>query len=169
MIRILAGLVGCDVKGEELAGRLETRLEEVRLSAARFPRRPRTFFEEWDDPLISGIQWVEELVEIAGGDPIFPELRHKRLAKDRVVPPTEVPRRSPEIIFASWCGKKMKKSVITSREGWSETPAVQRDAIFEIPSTFILQPGPAALTEGVKQLHERLAEIAAPTLLQTPR
>ncbi len=115
------------------------------------------FFEEWDDPLISGIQWVEELVEMAGGDPIFPELRGKRLAKDRIVQSDEVRRREPDVILASWCGKKMKKSTIASRSGWYDVPAVARDCIYEIPSTYILQPGPAALTEGVRLVHEHSA------------
>lgn len=159
MIRILAGLVGCEEKGRRLADSLEAGLDRIRESAARFPRRPRTFFEEWDSPLISGIQWVEELVEIAGGDPIFPELRGKRLAKDRIVLEEEVRRRNPEVILASWCGKRMKEATITSRTGWSALPAVANDRIYEISSTYILQPGPAALTDGVRLIHERLASM----------
>ena len=96
-------------------------------------------------------------MEIAGGEPIFPELRDKRLAKDRIVQEDEVLRRKPDVILASWCGKKMKKSTIVSRAGWADLPAVQHDRIYEIPSTYILQPGPAALTEGVRLIHERLA------------
>ena len=122
-----------------------------------FRSRPRTFFEEWDSPLISGIQWVEELVEIAGGEPIFPELRGKRLAKDRIVHEDEVRDRRPDVVLASWCGKRMKKSVITSRTGWADVPAVRHDRIYEIPSTYVLQPGPAALTEGLRRIHDRLA------------
>jgi iron complex transport system substrate-binding protein len=122
-----------------------------------FPSRPLVFFEEWPDPLISGIQWVEELVEIAGGNPIFPELKDKRLAKDRIVQHEEVLRRRPDVILASWCGKKMKKDTIVSRPGWAEMPAVRQDRIYEIPSTYILQPGPAALTDGVRLVHERLS------------
>jgi iron complex transport system substrate-binding protein len=106
--------------------------------------------------LISGIRWVEELVEIAGGTPIFPELARCGLAKDRIVDPAEVARRDPEVIFASWCGKKMKKATIQNRPGWSDVSAVRDDSIFEIKSTYILQPGPASLTEGVTQLHEHL-------------
>ena len=117
------------------------------------------FFEEWDSPLISGITWVEELVEIAGGEPIFPELRDKRLAKDRIVGEDEVLRRRPDVIMASWCGKKMKKSTITSRAGWALLPAIEHDRIYEIPSTYILQPGPAALTDGVRMIYERLASM----------
>lgn len=157
MIRVLAGIVGCQAKGDALAADLERGLERIRDSARRFPSRPRVFFEEWDSPLISGIQWVDELIEIAGGESIFPELRDKRLAKDRIVPAEEVLRRSPDVILASWCGKKMKKRAIVSRAGWDGLAAVQHDRIFEIPSTHILQPGPAALTDGVRLIHERLA------------
>jgi iron complex transport system substrate-binding protein len=159
MIRMLGGLVGCQLKAETLADRLARDLDGMREASAKFPHRPRTFFEEWDDPLISGIQWVEELIEIAGGSPIFPELGPARLAKDRVVDPAEVVRRNPEVIFASWCGKRMKKSTIVNRPGWSETTAVRHDRIFEIKSTYILQPGPASLTDGVRHIHERLREV----------
>lgn len=153
MIRMLGGLVGRQAEAVTLAGRLSADLDRIRESAARFPRRPRTFFEEWDDPLISGIRWVEELVEIAGGVPIFPELRDARLGRDRIVDPAEVARRDPEVVFASWCGKKVSRTRIRSRFGWSEVSAVQNDWIFEVKSTYILQPGPASLTEGIRQLH----------------
>ena len=109
MIQMLGGLVGCQAEAIALADRLSADLDRIRESAARFPRRLRTFFEEWDDPLISGIRWVEELVEIAGGTPIFPELADARLARDRIVDPAEVARRDPEVIFASWCGKKVNR------------------------------------------------------------
>ena len=154
MICMLGGLVGCQSRAEALADRLARDLDGIREQAARFPRRLRTFFEEWDEPLISGIQWVEELVEIAGGAPIFPELSTAKLAKNRVVDPLEVARRDPEVIFASWCGKRMKKATIVGRAGWAGVTAVRTDRIFEIKSTYILQPGPASLTEGVHQLHE---------------
>ena len=157
MIRMLAGIVGCEAKGHALAAELERGLDDIRRSAAQFSKRPRVFFEEWPDPLISGIRWVEELVEAAGGNPIFPELREKRLAKDRIVPADEVCRRTPDVILASWCGKKMKKSTIISRAGWGDLPAVKHDRIYDIPSTYILQPGPAALTEGIRLVHEHLA------------
>jgi iron complex transport system substrate-binding protein len=159
MIRVLGGLVGCEDKARALADSLEAGLETIRASARALPRRPRTFFEEWDEPLISGIQWVEELVEIAGGDPIFPELRDKRLAKDRIVAPAEVLRRRPDVILASWCGKRVKKAAITSRPGWEDVPAVANGHIHEISSTYILQPGPAALTEGVRRVHACLASM----------
>jgi iron complex transport system substrate-binding protein len=154
MIRMLGGIVGCQSEADALAVRLESDLNRIRTAAAAFRARPRTFFEEWDDPLISGIRWVEELVEIAGGQPIFPELSEARLAKNRVVDPLEVARRDPEVVFASWCGKKVRKDTIRSRRGWESVSAVRADHIYEIKSTYILQPGPASLTEGVSQLHE---------------
>jgi iron complex transport system substrate-binding protein len=153
MIRMLGGLVGCQTDAERLADRLRAGLDEIGAAAAKCSTRPRTFFEEWDEPLISGIRWVEELVGIAGGAPIFPELADARLARDRIVDPAEVARRDPEVIFASWCGKKMKKSTITGRPGWDRVSAVRGDRIYEIKSTYILQPGPASLTDGVRQLH----------------
>ena len=156
MIRMLGGLIGCQPDAEALADRLEAGLNDICASAARLSRRPRVFFEEWDDPLISGIRWVEELVVIAGGDPIFPELATCGLAKDRIVAPAEVARRDPEVIFASWCGKKMRKATVQQRPGWDRVAAVRDDRIFEIKSTYILQPGPAALTDGVAQIHDRL-------------
>jgi iron complex transport system substrate-binding protein len=159
MIRMLGGLVGCQIEAETLCDRLSAGLDDIRASAARFAKRPRVFFEEWDEPLISGIRWVEELVEIAGGTPIFPELTGCGLAKDRIVDPGEVARRDPEVVFASWCGKKMKKATIQHRPGWDRVAAVRDDYIFEVKSTYILQPGPASLTDGLRQLHERLAAV----------
>jgi iron complex transport system substrate-binding protein len=160
MIRMLGGLVGLSAEAGALADRLEADLDTIRRRAAGFSRRPRVFFEEWDDPLISGIQWVEELVEVAGGDPIFPELRHGALARDRIVTPERVRDARPDVIFASWCGKKVRPATITSRPGWQDVPAVRDGHIYEIKSTYILQPGPASLTEGVSQLHARLAALA---------
>ena len=159
MIRMLGGLVGCQTEAEALADQLAGGLEKIRADAASRPSRPRVFFEEWDDPLISGIRWVEELVEIAGGEPLCPELTKCALAKDRIVDPAEVARRNPEVIFASWCGKKMKKATIVNRPGWDQIAAVRDDRIFEIKSTYILQPGPAALTDGVAQLHAHLRKL----------
>jgi iron complex transport system substrate-binding protein len=154
MIRMLGGLVGCQTAAEQLADRLSADLDRIRNAASRFSARPRTFFEEWDEPLISGIRWVEELVEIAGGAPMFPELSSASLARDRIVDPAEVAWRDPEVIFASWCGKKMKKATIVGRPGWDTVSAVRNDRIYEIKSTYILQPGPASLTDGVRQLHD---------------
>jgi iron complex transport system substrate-binding protein len=163
MIRMLGGLVGCQGDAERLADGLAADLDRIRESASRFPARRRVFFEEWDDPLISGIRWVEELVEIAGGAPIFPELAHAGLAKDRIVDPAEVARRNPQVVFASWCGKKMKKATIVGRPGWDKVDAVVTDRIYEVKSTYILQPGPASLTEGVRQIHAMLSETAVPS------
>lgn len=166
MIRVVGGLVGRADGAEALASRLEREIDAIRGAGARLPRRPRVFFEEWDSPLISGIQWVDELVEIAGGRPIFPELRNARLGKDRIVAPDEVARRDPEVVVASWCGKAVKKERIMARPGWAQVAAVREGHIYEIKSAYILQPGPASLTEGVRQLHEivmRVATAATPT------
>jgi iron complex transport system substrate-binding protein len=156
MIRMLGGLVGRQAQAEALAASLEAGLDEIRESARGRPRL-RAFFEEWDDPLISGIRWVEELVTMAGGDPIFPELADARLGKDRIVDPQEVVRRDPEVIFASWCGKKVNVDRIRTRPGWDSVTAVRCNRIHEIKSTYILQPGPASLTDGVRQIRAALA------------
>ena len=160
MIRMLGGLIGCQPEAEALADRLAADLDRIRERASQHGVRRRAFFEEWDEPLISGIRWVEELVEIAGGAPIFPELSNARLAKDRIVDPAEVARRDPEVVFASWCGKKMKKATIVSRPGWDRVAAVRNDRIYEIKSTYILQPGPASLTDGVRQLQSVFATLS---------
>ena len=159
MIRMLGGVVGRQREGDALADKLDRDLDGIRASAARFPCRLRAFFEEWDQPVISGIRWVEELVETAGAAPIFPELRDGRLARDRIVDPAEVARRDPEIVFASWCGKRVRTETIHSRPGWDKVSAVQRGRVFELKSTYILQPGPASLTEGVRQMHEILCRV----------
>ncbi len=160
MIRVLAGIIGVQEKGETLATRLEQGLDAIRERAAARPRRPRVFFEEWYDPLISGIRWTEELVAIAGGEPIFPELAHASLAKDRIVTSEQVIERAPEVIIGSWCGKPVRRERIASRPGWSTVPAVRDGRIFEVKSTYILQPGPAALTDGVSQLEAILRSCA---------
>ena len=162
MIRMVGGLIGRSEAAEALASTLEAGLDEIRAQASTLPHRPRVFFEEWDDPLISGIQWVEELVEIAGGVPIFPELRTAKMGKDRIVDPAEVIRRNPEVIIGSWCGKPVRKKTIAARPGWADVAAVREGAIFEVKSVYILQPGPAALTEGVQQLHRIIASAVTP-------
>jgi iron complex transport system substrate-binding protein len=168
MIRILGALVGCPGKADRLASNLQLEIDGVRTAAARLPVRPRVFFEEWDDPLISGIRWVEELVEIAGGELIFPELRDAKLGKQRIVSSEDVVRRRPDVIIASWCGKAVRTAKIAARPGWHDVPAVRNGHIYEIKSVFILQPGPAALTEGIRQLHHIIARVAQ-AMVQEPR
>ena len=162
MIRTVGALVGRQAAAEALADDLARGLERVRERAAHLRRRPRVFFEEWDDPLISGICWVDELIEIAGGDSIFPQLRGAALAKDRIVTADAVREADPEVIIASWCGKAMKKRTIVERPGWSTISAIRDDHVYEIKSTYILQPGPASLTEGVARLHECIARALRP-------
>ena len=133
---------------DQLATSYEERLARV-ASAARPSPKPRVYFEEWDDPLISGIGWVSELIEIAGGEDVLPKLRFRQAAKDRIISPEDVRATSPDVILASWCGKKVVTDRIRNRPGWSEIPAVRNDRIVEIKSPLILQPGPAALTDGL--------------------
>ena len=161
MIRIVGALVGCGERGNRLADELERGLDAIRASAASLPMRPRVFFEEWDDPLISGIRWVDELVEIAGGDPIFPELREAKLARDRIVDPARVIRPNPQVIVGSWCGKPVRAARIAGRPGWEAIDAVRDHQIHEIKSALILQPGPAALTDGVRALQAIISRVAA--------
>lgn len=152
MIRMLGALVGASSRAEILAASLAARLEEARHASSRLVSRPRVFFEEWDEPLISGIGWVSELVEAAGGEDIFAELSTGRSAKERIVAPEEVVRRAPEIIIGSWCGKKFRPEKVAARPGFAEVPAVRAGALHEIKSPIILQPGPAALTDGLAAL-----------------
>lgn len=159
MIRMLARIVGKPDEGRALSDGLVRGLEEIAAAAMKFPRRPRVFFEEWDEPLIGGIAWVEELIEIAGGELIFPELRGCGKAQDRVVDPAKVAARNPEVILASWCGKKVRKETICSRPGWDMISAVRCDHVYEVDSTIILQPGPAALTDGVGMIHSILTRV----------
>ena len=159
MICVLGSIVGAGEKAEALARDLEAGLESVRRQTSDWKRRPRVYFEEWPDPLISGIQWVEELIEIAGGKPVFPALRHARLAKDRIVTHEQVIEAAPDVIIGSWCGKPVRKEKIASRPGWDRIPAVRDGHIYEVKSTFILQPGPASLTEGVQQVHAILDRV----------
>jgi iron complex transport system substrate-binding protein len=156
MVRILGGIVGASGRAEALADDLEHGLDAIRASAARFPQRPRVYFEEWDDPLISGIRWVEELVEIAGGEPVFPELRTAALGKDRIIDAARVIAAAPEVFIGSWCGKPVRKERVRKRPGWASLPFIVHERIHEVKSAFILQPGPAALTEGVRQIHALL-------------
>ncbi|MGA2218690.1 MAG: cobalamin-binding protein [Terracidiphilus sp.] len=159
MIETLARLVGKPEEGNGLVQGFQRGLDEIAASARRFPHRPHVFFEEWKEPLISGISWVEELIEIAGGEVIFPELRSCGKSKDRVVDPSAVAARDPEVIIASWCGMKVNEQDILSRPGWANLSAIRNGHLYEIKSSSILQPGPAALTEGVRQIHAILAGV----------
>jgi iron complex transport system substrate-binding protein len=159
MIATLGGMVGREAKAAALIAELEAGVEAVRTAAAGFPRRPRVYFEEWDEPQISGIRWVSELIGIAGGDDVFPELARESLGKNRIVAdPMEVPRRAPDVIFGSWCGKKFRPELVAARAGWSHVPAVRDGHLYEIKSSIILQPGPAALTDGLRELHAKLVD-----------
>jgi iron complex transport system substrate-binding protein len=148
MIRALGAMVGAADRAEKLAAGYERRLAAIAAHERAAPR-PRVYFEEWDDPLISGIGWVSELIEIAGGEDILPELRSKKAAKERIISPDVVRDLAPDVILASWCGKKVVPDKIRQRPGWNEIPAVRNDRIVEIKSPLILQPGPAALTDGL--------------------
>jgi iron complex transport system substrate-binding protein len=158
MLYQVAAMVGEVAQGvERIAGlqqNLQTMQAEVAALVDQGARRPRVFFEEWDVPHISAIRWVSELMGIAGGDDIFPELAHESLGKNRIVADgAEIVRRNPDIIIGSWCGKKFRPETVAGRPGWGQVAAVRDGALFEIKSPLILQPGPAALTDGVAALH----------------
>jgi len=153
-VRRLGALVGAAERAERYALELESHVARVRHAAASLPRRPRVYFEEWDEPLITGIRWVSELIGIAGGDDVFPERALCALGKDRILgDPDEVIRRGPQIILGSWCGKRFRPEQVASREGWNAVPAVRDGELHEIKSALILQPGPAALTAGLDAIH----------------
>jgi iron complex transport system substrate-binding protein len=153
-VRRLGAMVGAETKAQIYAWQLQTRLDAVRHAAERLPRRPRVYFEEWDEPQISAIRWVSELVAVAGGDDVFPELAAASLGRDRIVADTaEVVARAPDIIIGSWCGKKFRPEKVAARPGWDQIPAVRDGELHEVKSPLILQPGPAALTDGLDALH----------------
>ena len=153
-VRRLGALIGAHVKAGAYARELEAHVEAVREQGRKLPRRPRVYFEEWDDPQISCIRWVSELIGIAGGDDIFPERAALSLARDRIIADSqEVVRRSPDIIMGSWCGKKFRPDRVAARVGWDRIAAVRNAELHEIKSPLILQPGPAALTDGLDALH----------------
>jgi iron complex transport system substrate-binding protein len=156
-IAMVAALVGAGDRGARLVDRLERGLDEIRERAKAFPRRPRVYFEEWDEPMISAIRWVSELVEIAGGEDVFRELSFSHAATGRVVPDGKlVVERQPDVIFGSWCGKKYRPERVAARPGWQAIPAVRNHELHEVKSAEILQPGPAALSDGVRRIHEVL-------------
>jgi iron complex transport system substrate-binding protein len=161
MIRMVGGMVGCESKAAALADSLESGVEATRAAAARLPRRPRVYFEEWDDPLIAGIRWVGELIEVAGGDNCFADLATNPLGRDRIIADAaEVVRRAPDIILGSWCGKKFRPDKVAARPGWDAIPAVRDGELHEVKSAIILQPGPAALTDGLAELHAHISRWA---------
>jgi iron complex transport system substrate-binding protein len=154
MLYQVAAMVGQAQRGLELLEGMRSRLLEIEAAARALPRRPRVFFEEWDEPHISAIRWVSELTRIAGGDDCFPELARMAMGKDRIIGDgAEIARRNPDIIVGSWCGKKFRPEKVAARPGWENVNAVKSGQIFEIKSADILQPGPAALTDGIAQLH----------------
>ena len=167
MILTVGRIVGGEEKARTLVSLLQTEVDAIRDSAARFAHRPRVLFEEWYEPLISGICWVEELIEIAGGECVFPELRKHQSAKNRIVHAPDVITRDPEVIVGSWCGRAVKKEWIRQRDGWDQISAIRNDHIYEVKSAYILQPGPAALTEGLRQLHAILARVVNEKIEQT--
>jgi iron complex transport system substrate-binding protein len=164
MIRMLGALVGAGDRAIALADRLAANLENTRRRVAERRDRPKVYFEEWDEPMISGIAWVSELVGMAGGVDIFPELANRKSAKDRIVAPDDVIRRAPDIIIGSWCGKKFNKDKVTARPGFETIPAVQNGQVHEIKSVLILQPGPAALTDGLAALEAIISGQSRPLI-----
>ena len=161
-IRRLGALVGVPAKADALADSLARGIEDVRESASRLSRRPTVYFEEWDEPLISGIRWVSELIGIAGGNEALPHRAGQSLAKDRIIAdPAEVIATAPDIIIGSWCGKRFRPEQVAARPGWADVPAVRDGEIHEVKSPLILQPGPAALTDGLAELHRIIQRWAA--------
>jgi iron complex transport system substrate-binding protein len=156
-VRRLGALVGAAARADRYADELQAGLDAVALKATALQCRPSVYFEEWDEPQISGIAWVSELVGIAGGDDIFPERAREPLAKGRILEdPSEVIRRAPDIILGSWCGKRFRPEHVAARPGWQAIPAVRDAQLFEIKSPIILQPGPAALTDGVREIQRHI-------------
>ena len=154
MLYQVGAMVGEAEQASARIAQMQADLQSIRAQAATFKRRPRVFFEEWDEPHISGIRWVSELIGIAGGDDVFPELAVQSLGKDRIIADGQtIVDRAPDIVIGSWCGKKFRPEKVAQRPGWQDVPAVRNGQLFEIKSADILQPGPAALTDGVAQLH----------------
>jgi len=154
MLYQVAAMVGEAVQGLQRIEAMQQHLQAIKTQSKALAKRPKVYFEEWDEPPISAIRWVSELIQMAGGDDCFPELALQSMGKDRIIAdPMEIVRRSPDIIIGSWCGKKFRPEKVAARAGWGDVPAVKNGQIFEIKSADILQPGPAALTDGVNQLH----------------
>lgn len=160
MIRMLGALVGAQDRADCLAEKFAAGIEDARAQTLPMPLRPRVYFEEWDEPKISSIGWVSELIEAAGGTDIFADRAACKSAKNRIVTAEEIIHREPDVIIGSWCGKKFRPEQVAARPGFDRTPAVQRGAVHEIKSALILQPGPAALTDGLAALREIIAKFA---------
>lgn len=159
MILTLSAIVGAEEQGWALVSDYRNRLAEIGQLASTFKHKPRVYFEEWDEPMISAIRWVSELIAIAGGEDCFPELGLKSHGKDRIIADAQaVIDANPQIIIGSWCGKKFRPEKVAARPGWQVIDAVKHDQLFEIKSPNILQPGPAALTDGLDQLHEIIGQ-----------
>ena len=162
MLHQVSTMVGAAERGVALLTAMHDELLAIERAAAALPRRPRIYFEEWDEPPISAIRWVSELIGIAGGDDCFPELGRMPMGKDRIIEdPAEIIRRNPDIVIGSWCGKKFRPEKVAARPGFADVTAVREGALFEIKSADILQPGPAALTDGVRQLQRIVLDWAA--------
>jgi iron complex transport system substrate-binding protein len=160
-LRLVAGLVGAQQRAEAWIAANAAERAALAAAATKWPRRPRVYFEEWDQPMISAIRWVSELIGQAGGDDVFPELAAQPMGRDRVIADALEPaRRAPELIVGSWCGKKFRPETVAARPGWGDVPAVRAGRLHEIKSCDILQPGPAALGDGVRQLHALMARWA---------
>jgi iron complex transport system substrate-binding protein len=151
-ILVIGSIIDKKRESEKLVNKYEKRLEAISKKSGELKYRPKVYFEEWFEPMISGICWVSELIEISGGDDIFPELRNKKNGKERIVTSEKVIKRNPDIIIGSWCGKQFKKNQVKKRGGWDKISAVKNKKLYEIKSSIILQPGPAALTEGLDKL-----------------
>jgi len=153
MIRVLGGMVGCESRARAYAAELEAGLESIRAAAGALKRRPRVYFEEWDEPRITGIRWVAELIRIAGGEDCFPAMADEPLAKNRIFADDgPIIDAAPDIVIGSWCGKKFRPERVAERPGWDAVPAVRHGHLYEVKSAQILQPGPAALTDGVREI-----------------
>jgi iron complex transport system substrate-binding protein len=152
MILTTGRLVGATEKADRIVQDLQTQITVVREAAKALPRKPKVYFEEWNDPMMCSIRWAAELIDIVGGEDCFPELIQFQSARDRVVTPDQVLERMPDIIIGSWCGKKFQSAEVIARAGWSNMPAVKNNMLFEIKSADILQPGPSIFTNGLQQL-----------------
>lgn len=157
MIALLGAMTGKADAAQQLIAEYQQQMDDIRAQAAQCNKRPRIYFEEWDEPLICGIRWVSELIELAGGIDCFADLAIEPSAKNRIISPEEIVRRQPDIIVASWCGKKFQAQHMLQRSQWKDIPAIAKDQLFEIKSADILQPGPAALGDGLRQLRAIIA------------